>query len=210
MIRKHFLLLLCMLLSLSSCGLFDTREPELPTTGTGFIWTEATSIDYLLDNFEKSFEVMDADNHKRVFISSTDSVIQSGQVSYIFFHSTSLDPGSRPVFDGWDVEHERDYVFKLKNLLRKDARLTLMLTDRETEQSNPYQASVRANYTISFPAESNGILPSNANGSIILQMRQVKTERDAQEWRITNWTDLDPQDPEAFTWSDLKAKAYTL
>lgn len=197
--------LLCVIaLALSSCGIFDTREPEPPETGNGFIWVDATSYQTLLANFEGSIEALDAENYKRVFISSSDSLMSGGTATFTFFYNPSLDPSSRVVFDTWGIEEERNYLQKLKSELVNSARLGLSLENVQSQQSSPNQVSITADYTLSIPSTSE-VIPTTVTGFLTMQLRNVKTERGTQEWRIISWTDQDPKGGKAFSWTDLKA-----
>lgn len=192
-------------LLLSSCGIFDTREPEPPMTGNGFIWVDATSYQILLNNFEGSVEALDAENYKRVFISESDSLVPSGTDSYAFVYNPSLDPTSRVIFTNWDTESERNYLSRLKSLLVTSARLGLELKNVVTQQSTPNRVIVSADYTLAIPAGTSEVLPNTVTGAMTLQLRLVKTERGTQEWRIVNWLDQDPKGGKAYSWTDLKA-----
>lgn len=199
--------LLCLLsvLLLSSCGIFDTREPEPPVTGNGFIWVDATSYQVLLNNFEGSVEALDAENYKRVFISESDSLLPSGSTKYVFLYNSSLDPTSRVIFSNWDIESERNYLSRLKSVLVGSARLGLELENVTTQQSEPNRVIINADYTLSIPSGSSDVVPNTVTGYMTLQLRLVKTERGTQEWRIANWLDQDPKGGKAYSWTDLKA-----
>lgn len=194
-----------LMLVLSSCGIFDTREPDPPVTGNGFIWVDATSYQTLLNNFEGSVEALDAENYKRIFISPEDSLLPSGTLNYVFLYNTSLDPSSRVVFTNWNTESERNYLSRLKSVLVSNARLGLDIKNVTTQQSSPNQVIVNADYTLSIPSTSNEVVPNTVTGSMILQLRLVNTERGTQEWRITSWLDQDPKGGKAYSWTDLKA-----
>jgi hypothetical protein len=194
-----------MMFMLSACGIFDTREPEPPVTGNGFIWVDATSYQILLNNFEGSVEALDAENYKRVFISSSDSLQTGGTANYTFLYNSSLDPSSRVVFDNWNTESERNYLKRLKSVLIDNARLGLELKNVTSQQSSPNQVSINADYTLNIPAGSNTVVPNTVTGYLTMQLRLVKTERGTQEWRIVNWLDQDPKGGKAYSWTDLKA-----
>ncbi len=199
------LVCLLSLIFLSSCGIFDTREPDPPVTGNGFIWVDATSYQVLLNNFEGSVEALDAENYKRVFIAPTDSLLPSGTANYSFLYNSSLDPTSRVIFANWDTESERNYLSRLKSVLVNTARLGLELKNVTTQQSTPSQVIVNADYTLSIPSGSSEVVPNTVTGYMTLQLRLVKTERGTQEWRIVNWLDQDPKGGKAYSWTDLKA-----
>lgn len=199
------LLLIAAMLMLSSCGIFDTREPEPPETGNGFIWVDATSYQTLLANFEGSIEALDAENYKRVFISPSDSLLPSGSTVFSFLYNPSLDPSSRVVFDNWNTESERNYLSRLKSVLVNSARLSLSLENLQSQQSTANQVAVTADYTLNIPSTSTEVVPNTVTGFLTMQFRKVKTERGTEEWRIVTWADQDPKGGKAYSWTDLKA-----
>lgn len=197
-------LLVVVLLSFTSCGIFDTREPEPPTTGTGFIWTQATSTETLVNNFKLSFEALDGENHKRVFMSPTDSLLSGSSVTYTFL-DISGDPDNHPIFLNWNRESEKAYIVKLKALLDKNARCSVRFVDI-SHQITGNTAVVQSGYEVFIPVRSGTIVPSIVSGKFILQMAKVRTEQGSTEWRVTDWLDQEPAEGEATTWADLKAR----
>ena len=193
------------LLCLSSCGIFDTREPDPPVTGNGFIWVDATSYQILLNNFEGSVKALDAENYKRIFIDPSDSLAAGGRTPYQFIENSSADPSIRAVFNNWTIEMERNYLSRLKTVLVSNSRLGLDLKNVLTQQSSSNQVSVSADYTLSIPSTSSEVVPNTVTGKLILQLGLVKTERGTQEWRIITWIDTDPDGGKAYSWTDLKA-----
>jgi hypothetical protein len=109
------------------------------------------------------------------------------------------------VFTNWDTESERLYLSKLKSFLINSSRLGLDLENVTSQQSSSNQVTVNADYTLSIPTESSEVLKNTVTGTMILQLRLVKTERGTQEWRIVNWLDNDPKGGKAYSWTDLKA-----
>jgi hypothetical protein len=200
-------ILVCLIavLTLSSCGIFDTREPDPPVTGNGFIWVDATSYQILLNNFEGSVEALDAENYKRVFIDPSDSLASGGSVNFQYIENSSADPNTRAVFNDWTIEMERNYLSRLKTGLIANSRLGLELKNVLTQQSSANQVSVSADYALSIPSTSGQVVPNTVTGKLILQLRLVKTERGTEEWRIVTWIDNDPDGGKAYSWTDLKA-----
>lgn len=193
------LLPLLLVFLLSSCGIFDTRDPEPPQTGSGYIWQDATTPDILLDNFEGTVEALDAENYKRIFISETDEPQSSGTTpSYFFIPSTSTN------FPVWNTEAERNHISRLKSELLNNARLTFTLNVTQQRQTSTTRIGVDANYTIFIPSES-GDVPNTVTGSMVLALELVRTERGTNEWRILSWID-NPATSETYTWTDLKAR----
>src|SRR5437016_13612590 len=89
----------------AGCDLFTTRIPEPPNTSNTFIWTPATTTDFLIENFTGTLKALDASNYMRVFVSVTDST-GSGPKSFTFTPAPGLDQSSRSVFASWNAESE--------------------------------------------------------------------------------------------------------
>lgn len=204
---KRVLACFVMIVALGSCDLFSTRQPEPPDTGTNFIWTPATSIDYLIADFTGALQALDASNYARSFVQPTDSLAGGGGQPFQFMISPGLDESQKSLFVGWNVESERAYVSKLKSLLAKGAKLTVLLTNRVVDQSSN-SAALTADYTLSIPVEgTNTVIPSILAGSFQMQLRLASTEQGTKEWRIVTWADFPPQNGSTSkTWSELKAK----
>lgn len=194
------LLALGVSLSVSSCGIFDTRNPEPPQTGSGYIWQDATTPDILLDNFEGSVEALDAENYKRIFVSETDELSSGSTPRFDFFPEISVTN-----FPAWSLEAERGYLSRLKSELLTNARLTFDLNITQQSQTSTSRIRVDANYTIFIPSESQDV-PNTVTGSMNLILDLVRTERGTNEWRISTWVDLKPANGEGYTWTDLKAR----
>jgi hypothetical protein len=188
------------------CDLFSTREPEPPNTGSNFIWTPATSIDYLIADFTGALQAIDASNYSRAFVQPSDSLI-GGTQSYSFVVAPGLDESQKSLFVGWNVESERAYVSRLKSLLPKASKLTVLLTNRVVDQSSN-AAALSADYTISIPVDgTTSVIPSVVTGSFQMQLALATSEQGTKEWRIVSWTDFPAQSGGASaTWSALKAK----
>ncbi len=203
---KRLVVLALLTLPIAGCDLFSTRTPEPPTSGNTFIWTPATTVSYLLDNFTGTLQALDASNYARVFIASSDST-GSGSKAFTFTPSPNLDQGSRNVFLVWIPESERQWLSKLQSLLVKGSQLTVILSNPVIDQTASSSASFSADYTISIPvASSTTALPSVVQGSLQMQLVNVTTEQGSKEWRISSWSDFQPKTGSAPTWTDLKVK----
>ena len=200
------LFLAASLLFMAGCDLFSTRTPDPPNSSNTFIWTPATTTDFLIDNFTGTLKVLDASNYMRVFISAADST-GSGVKSYTFTPAGS-DPTTHAFFATWTVESERSWLAKLQTFLPKNSQLTVLLSNPQFQAASPSSASYSADYTISIPvpASSSNVIPSVVEGSLQMQLLLVTTEQGTKEWRIVSWTDTPPKTATTSTWTDLKLK----
>jgi hypothetical protein len=191
---------------IAGCDLFSTRSPEPPNTSNTFIWTPATTSDYLIDNFVGTLKLLDASNYMRVFVSAADST-GSGVKAFTFTPAQNLDQKLRDVFIGWTPESERAWLGKLQSLLAKNSQLTIILENRLPEPTSTTTANFSADYTISIPlSSSSSVIPSVVQGSLQMQMQLITTVQGTQEWRITSWTDNLSKNTTVPTWTDLKVK----
>jgi len=191
---------------IAGCDLFSTRTPEPPNTSNTFIWTPATTSDYLIDNFVGTLKLLDASNYMRAFVSAADST-GSGTKTFTFTPAQNLDQKLRDVFIGWTPESERAWLAKLQSLLAKNSQLTIILENRLPEPTSTTTANFSADYTISIPlSSSSSVIPSVVQGSVQMQLQLVTTVQGTQEWRITSWTDNLSKNTAVPTWTDLKVK----
>jgi hypothetical protein len=190
--------------AISGC-LFATRTPDMPNTSNAFLWTPATTPDYLLQNLTGALKLLDASDYIRVFVSSSDSAI--GPKSFSFTPAPGLDQSSRGIFVNWTTESEGAWVAKLASLLSKNSQLTIILSNEVTDQNSGSSASISADYTISIPTSSSStVIPGVVKGSFQMQLAFVSTEQGAKEWRIVSWSDFLPKNGTGPTWTDLKVK----
>ena len=198
---------LILFLLLSGCGLFSTRVPEQPDTSNTFIWTPTTTVDYLLNNFIGTVQLLDASNYERVFISTIDSTGGSGSKNFTFVPMPGLDQSSKSVFTGWTAQSEQAWLAKLKSLLPAKSQISLLLSNEAIDQTSN-TANISADYTISIPVSgSSTVIPSVVQGSFQMQALLVTTEQGTKEWRIVSWSDFQPKTNNGnSTWTNLKVK----
>jgi hypothetical protein len=199
--------LLLIVFAWCGCALFSTRTPEPPNTSNTFIWTPATTVDYLMNNFIGTVQALDGTNYARVFISATDST-GSGSKSFTFTPRPGLDPSSRSIFTSWTPESERAWLAKLKTLLSANSQLSLLISNESPPDQSTNTATISGDYTLSIPITgSSSVIPSVVQGSFQMQLLLVTTDQGTKEWRIVSWSDFQPQSGSAgSTWTDLKVK----
>jgi hypothetical protein len=199
-------LIVAALFVFAGCDLFSTRTPEPPNSSSTFIWTPATTSDYLIDNFVGTLKVLDASNYMRVFVSATDST-GSGGKTFQYTPAPGLDQTARSVFQTWTPESERSWLAKLQSLLAKNSQLIVTLQNRQTDPTSPTTTTFSADYTISIPVSSSStVIPSSIQGSLQMQLLLVTTEQGTKEWRVVSWSDFLPKSGTGPTWTDLKVK----
>ncbi len=183
--------------------IFSTRAPQPPVVSNTFLWTPATTPDFLLENFTGTLKLLDASDYMRVFISASDSGESSK--SYTFSPSPGLDAPSRSIFTVWSVPSEGAWLAKLETLLPANSELSITLSNPAIDEVS---GSISEDYAISIPtpASSATVLPSLVQGTLQMQCAQVTTQEGTKEWRIVSWSDYPSKNGTGPTWSDLKAK----
>jgi len=106
---KYFLILI-LLVGLSSCDLFSTREPELPTTSS-ITQVPASTPDILFGNFKSSIEEKIIDNYMVCF---ADPAFSSKKYT---FTASAAAFVQYPVLTNWGIESERQYFNNLKTII---------------------------------------------------------------------------------------------
>jgi len=189
--------------SLASCDIFSTRDPEPPDLGSQFIWTPASTPELLLQNFKGTIENLDASDYVRCFVSEHDSSETAGHLTYTFVPRSGLDAGSQSIFQVWTESSEQSFMTKLRTSLIKNPRATVTFTNTVIDQSIN-TATISADYSILLPVETGSPLPNAVIGSLHFQLEAVTTEQATREWRIITWTDFTPSSGGTSTLTDLK------
>lgn len=210
MVRSHrvvrwYLLAGLLMLALQGCDLFTTRTPETPDVSTAFIWTPATTLDYVVQNFKGTVQVVDVSNHVRLFV-GVDSITSGATAAYQFIPRAGLDAQSLALFQQWNVESERAYLTKLRTVLPKNPRLTVEIAN-VTQVLNLNSATLSAEYHVTLPLDASSTIPSTIAGLLQFQLVLVTTEQGTKEWRIQTWSDSPLANGSSqATWTDLKLK----
>lgn len=184
---------LIMLVSLSSCDLFSTRDPELPTTSSNS-QIPATTPDILFNNFKTSIEAKVLDNYLACFADPSFS-----SKKYIFVASAAATV-QFPVLSNWGIESERQYFNNLKSISLTGNSIILNLTNQVNTplgDSSIYQLD----YSLSITTKDQSITgdyKGTAQFKIYLDKRN--------QWVIGSWEDIRKSDQKS--WSDLKGRLY--
>lgn len=210
LLQTHLRVLLCSLVALSvmgmlsGCDLFSTRTPDPPDTGSQFIWTPASTPHLLLENFKGSLQEVDGTNHGKCFISDNDSTSTGEKLMYHFVPRPGLDASSQSIFDGWSPTSEKNYIVKLRSLLVKDPKMSVIITNEKIEQNDVHSAKVDFDYTILIPVEGTSTIPTSVSGSAQFQTELITTEQGTKEWRVVWMYDYLASGSSLKSFSDLK------
>jgi hypothetical protein len=188
--------------TLIGCDIFSTRTPQPPDSGSTFIWTPATSIQTLLDDFQGALQVVDAANSAKAFVAPTDSVPSGLSKAYTFVPQSGVD---KSPFVGWNYQSEQSYITKLGTLLPQNPKITVLFTNESINQSNATTGTVTLNYNLLLPVSQSSGVPASISGNLQFQVELVTTSQSIQEWRIAQWQDFADATGTDPTWTNLKA-----
>lgn len=195
-IFSKYLLVITVLL-LVSCGLFSTREPELPNTRKS-TFIPPTSPSIVISNLSYSISEKNVDNYIACFDDGTDIMKRK----YSFIPSADVYAIYSSLFLNWDLLSERTYFKTLINSLEKDGKFELKLSNQKFDILSPDSSVFTCNYFLTANHTISG-LPQNVNG--ILQF--VFYPKNNGLWSIVSWNDIKSSgDSIPFSWSYLKAK----
>ena len=193
-------------LILNSCDLFSTRTPASPDLGSTFIWTTASTPNYLLDNFNGTIAVLDATNYTKCFISPKDSSVTGNKLVFSFTPRPGLDASTLSKFFLWNIQSEQNFMTKLKSSLVTNPKLTVKFNNQNINQLNSNSADITLDYLVLLPVQSNSSTPPSISGSMILHVVLVTTEEATKEWRIVDWSDFAQPSGNSKTFTDLKSQ----
>lgn len=177
------ILAVALLAALSSCNVFDTRDPELPSTTTSTFEPPVTP-ETVLRNLRNAIGENNPDNYIRCF---TDTAL----TPFTFVPSADI----RPNFPEWSLTEEQRYFRSMGS--RLDG--TPVLTD-SVQNANFYNDSTfTVRYSLYFPHKDLQA-PRFVQGSMLLHIGVDQQGR----WAIDRWEDIrDPGLPDS-TWSYLR------
>ena len=180
--------------ALSSCELFEPREPEPPITG-GSAFEPPTSPSIVLKNLQNALLFANALDYRKCFSDSSDGLTRFRFVPAP--DGESVAPGR---FSDWSIDEEEEYIRTIFSEMQEGAIASLTLTPPDVT-TTPIGDSIRftADYAVSFPHTRQGV-EREAFGRLIFTMRLS----DRNEWAITRWQDLSIDDRP--TWSLIKAR----
>ena len=178
------------LLLLSGCDIFQTRDPQAPTQGTSSI-TPPTRPEIVLDNFRAAIEQDNADNYVRSFSDTSGSL-----PAYRFVPSTQAAARYPGVFHDWGVPEERNYFLNLGKPVNGTPRFDT--TGTPTISVGTDSVTYTITYTLYYPHSREGV-PQFVRGQMQLDMKPDNHGL----WYITAWRDYKTTTDS--TWSYLKA-----
>ncbi|HLF14867.1 MAG TPA: hypothetical protein VI932_08270 [Bacteroidota bacterium] len=177
------ILSLVVLAAACSCNIFDTRDPESPSSTTSTFEPPVTP-ETVLKNLRGAIGENNPDNYIRCFIDTTLR-------PYVFVPSSDI----RPNFPEWSLNDENRYFRSMGS--RLDGRP--VLTDSVQNGVFYSDSTYTIRYSLFFP-HRDPQAPRFVQGSMLLHLGVDPQGR----WAIDRWEDIRiPQLPDS-TWSYLK------
>jgi len=186
-LTSGFLLIAC-----SSCGLFQTREPENPVQASAN-YVPPTEPSIVFTNMQSAFRDLNGLNYQKSF-----SDTSSGGPSFVF-EPTSQALAKYGVFVSWNRQSELQYFNNFETQLTQGAVPSLVLSfTSQTVGSD--SALFEASYQLTIPHTK-----VNVSQSAIGHAQFYLRKDNFQNWSIWRWVDLSNQSGD-FTWSDFKGE----
>lgn len=189
--NKFFLILF--LITISSCDVFETRQPEEPNTGrTDFV--TPTTPENLFSNLKSALKEKVVENYLQCL---SDPGISDEPFEFIP-SATSLQ--NYPSLSDWNREAERQYFNNLKTGTTEGSAILLELFN-EFQNIQGNSATFQNDYRLIITPTDEAI-PTEYRGSVIFNI--LLDSRNY--WVINSWEDIGIEGYPS--WSDLKGRFY--
>ncbi len=188
---RFFIIVLA--LSLFSCDILTTREPERPDTQRKN-YLPATTPDILFQNLQSSFKEKVLENYMASFVDDSFSKLTFA------FKPSSKSMASFPALAMWDLAAEKQYF---NNLIINTEKEIPIILDLQNEVKNTMgdSAVYQFSYILSLTPESDN-LKNSYRGNLTFYINLDKRN----QWVISRWEDYNLGDNP--TWSELKGLLY--
>lgn len=174
-------------LALKGCGIFDTRDPEVPLTIRS-TYFPPTSADIVISNLTYSVEEKNSENYSKCVSDLSFQYIPDSRSAQTY-----------EVFASWDKSAEKRYLDNL--IARTDPNSTsqLFLSNQRLRQVSSDSAIFQADYIFVFQ-HSNPGTPKSGKGNLLISL----ATDDNDLFYMRKWEDFRQNDTD-FTWSEFKA-----
>jgi hypothetical protein len=190
-LQKNYKIFLLLFAFVSGCGLFSTRDVELPNTPrSNFI--PPTTPDIVITNFTSAIFQRDINNYTSCI---SDSNFGGANFKYI---PDVISQGTYPVFASWDKNKENSYFTNIVNQTSEASTSNLFLSNVTSTVSTD-SAVYDSDYLLIFN-HNRANVARQAKG----KLRFVITHDSRNLWAIKSWTDFRVNDTDT-TWSIIKA-----
>ena len=190
--KAAILISVLLLLTSSSCGIFQTRGPENPVQASAN-FTPPTEPSIVFSNMENAFRDLNALNYQKSFSDTT-----AGGRAFVF-EPTSQALSKYGVFLAWTKQSELQYFSNFETQLSQGGVPSLVLSFTSQNVGSD-SALFEASYQLTIPHTKAGV-SQGAQGHAQFYLRKDNF----QNWAVWRWVDLANQAGD-FTWSDFKGE----
>jgi hypothetical protein len=177
--------------SIAGCGLFQTREPELPVTSSG-INPPATSPDMVLQNFISAVQQKNIQDYQKLF---SDTV--TGTKTFIFIPTADAAVRYASVFARWSKSAETQSFQNALSSLSASVYPTLSFLSPTIVRFQSDSAIISSEYLLIMPHKLTTVT-TTFTGRVDFYAAPDKN----QSWTIYRWVDyMTKRDS---SWSDCK------
>lgn len=189
MLRK-FEIFAILIVLVSGCGLFDTRDIEPPTDPRSN-YMPPTTPDIVIINLQFAIAEKNLNNYLLCFV---DTNFSSRKFT---FQADVNSQVQYPIFSFWNLSNEKAYYNKLLALTNAQANSHLFLSDEMLSISLD-TAVYDADYLLRFEHQRTTVAQTLKG-----KLRFYMSADSRNLWSIHSWTDF--KDDNDTTWSVLKA-----
>jgi hypothetical protein len=192
---KKLFVLAVLLLIISGCDIFSTRDAEQPNQPRSNFIPAVTPQD-VLTNLQNSLTDLNVENYLACF---SDSAFSDKQ--FVFDPSTAALSRFPFLAEGWNKKDEQQYFLNMKNKVPEERQVTLNVLDLRTGSTQGDSTVVNGSYSLSVP-HNDPAVPTLFEGEFSFSMN-----RDSRSvWTIHLWRDS--RSGEIPSWSELKGRFY--
>ena len=193
---KIITIILLTIITLTGCGLFETREPETPDTGKSS-FVPPTSPNIVISNFISAIDEKNVEN----YIACLADTAQSDE--YYFYFKPTADAYAlySSIFGNWTLYSERNYFNTMISAMPADVYPDIKLINTRFEILLPDSAVFVADYDLTV---QHSIASVEKRFSGTLQFTIYP--RSNGLWSIKTWYDLQNNADTIQSWSFLKAQ----
>jgi len=183
----YILAFLTVIITVKGCGIFETRDPEVPVTIRS-TYFPPTSADLVIDNLTYAIEEKNSENYSKCVSDMSFQYVPDSRSAQIY-----------EVFASWDKSAEKRYLDNL--IARTDPNSTsqLFLSNERLRQISSDSAIFQADYIFVFQHINAGT-PKSGKGNLLISLA---TDND-DLFYMRKWEDFRQNDTD-FTWSEFKA-----
>jgi len=186
-------LLIMLVISLNSCGLFETRDPEDPTNNKSS-YLPPTSANIVISNFINAIQEKNTENYMANFSANNSEEL------FVFQPTANAFAIYTSLFDSWDIDDERRSFLSMVSNLTEEAKPVLAISNQKFDVLSPDSAVFIADYILNL-SHNLGSIDTDFSGTLQFTL----FPKSDGLWCIQRWVDIKTQQDSLESWSILKA-----